>query len=96
MNKQIRELAEQAGGNFSTYCLTSNPPQYCESIELLDDKIEKFVELIKQSIYDKVKEELIPDEVIAEEQVHHQEYLKGCNAGIVDALCYIKQFGVEE
>ena len=103
MNKQIRELVKQAGGNFSTHCLTSNPPQYRESIELWDDKIEKFVELIKQSIYDKVKEELIPDEVIAEEffsnaeeQVHHQEYLKGCNAGIVDALCYIKQFGVEE
>jgi hypothetical protein len=103
MNKQVRELAKQAGGNFSTYCLLSNPPQYRESIELWDDKIEKFVELIKQSIYDKVKEELIPDEVIAEEffsnaeeQVRHQEYLKGCNAGIVDALCYIKQFGVEE
>jgi hypothetical protein len=97
MNKQVRELAKQAGGNFSTHCLTSNPPQYRESIELWDDKIEKFVELIKQSIYDKVKEELIPDEDIAEEQVHpFKYYLKGCNAGIVDALCYIKQFGVEE
>jgi hypothetical protein len=39
MNKQIRELVKQAGGNFSTHCLTSNPPQYRESIELWDDKI---------------------------------------------------------
>ena len=60
------------------------------------ENLKEFAELIKQSIYDKVKEELIPDDIIAEEQVHHQEYLKGCNAGIVDALCHIKQFGVEE
>ncbi len=56
----------------------------------------KLVELIKQAIYDDVKEELIPDDVIAEENPQFQEYLKGCNGGTVDALCHIKQFGVEE
>jgi hypothetical protein len=91
MNERIRELAEQAGIEieFDAY----------GEVRLLSayrSHLEKFVELIKQSIYDKVKEELIPDDIIAEEQVHHQEYLKGCNAGIVDALCHIKQFGVEE
>jgi FKBP-type peptidyl-prolyl cis-trans isomerase (trigger factor) len=91
MNKQIRELAEQASIEieFDDYGEARLLTAYGSSLE-------KFVELIKQSIYDKVKEELIPDEVIAEEQVNHQEYLKGCNAGIVDALCYIKQFGVDE
>jgi hypothetical protein len=91
MNQKIRELAERAG-------IEIEFDDYGE-VRLLTaygSDLEKFVELIKQSIYDKVKEELIPDDIIAEEQVHHQEYLKGCNAGIVDALCYIKQFGVEE
>jgi hypothetical protein len=55
-----------------------------------------FAELIKQAIYDIVKEELIPDDVIAGETPQFQEYLKGCNGGTVDALCHIKNFGVEE
>lgn len=90
MNRKIRELAEQAGfqsivrGDHNVFDISTK------------ENLKDFAELIKQSIYDKVKEELIPDDIIAEEQVHHQEYLKGCNAGIVDALCYIKQFGVEE
>jgi hypothetical protein len=90
MNQKIRELAEQAGfqsivrGDHIVFDISTK------------ENLKEFAELIKQSIYDKVKEELIPDDIIAEEQVHHQEYLKGCNAGIVDALCHIKQFGVEE
>jgi hypothetical protein len=55
----------------------------------------KLVELVKQAIYDDVKEELIPDDVIAEEKPQFQEYLKGCNSGTVDALCHIKNFGVD-
>ncbi len=55
----------------------------------------KLVELVKQAIYDDVKEELIPDDVIAEEKPEFQEYLKGCNGGTVDALCHIKNFGSE-
>jgi hypothetical protein len=90
MNQKIRELAEQAG--FQSIVRGDHIVFDISTKENLKD----FAELIKQSIYDKVKEELIPDDIIAEEQVHHQEYLKGCNAGIVDALCHIKQFGVEE
>ena len=57
---------------------------------------EKFVELIKQAIYDDVKEELIDDAIINEEPDRlSREYLKGCNGGTVDALCHIKNFGVE-
>ena len=86
MNEQIRLLAEEAVGTRKYV-----PPVW----QFYDYELEKFVELIKQAIYDKVKEELIPDDVIAEENAQFQEYLKGCNGGTVDALCHIKQFGVE-
>ncbi len=46
MNEQIRELVRKAGGHFSTRNLMSNPPQQVEFIELWDDRIEKFAELI--------------------------------------------------
>jgi hypothetical protein len=58
-------------------------------------RAQKLVEYVKQAIYDDVKEELIPDDVIAEENEKIQEYLKGCNGGIVDALGHIRRFGAE-
>jgi hypothetical protein len=51
MNEQIQELVKQAGGHFSTHNLMSNPVQQRESVELWDDKIEKFAELfLEESI----------------------------------------------
>jgi hypothetical protein len=52
MNERIRELVRQAGGHFSTRNLMSNPVQHRESIELWDDKIEKFAELIVRECAD--------------------------------------------
>ena len=46
MNERIRELVKRAGGHFSTRNLMSNPVQHRESVELWDDRIEKFAELI--------------------------------------------------
>ena len=46
MNERIRELFKQAGGHISMRNLASNPVQHRESVELWDDKIEKFAELI--------------------------------------------------
>lgn len=46
MNQRIRELARQAGAHVSTRNLMSNPPQHIETVELWDDRIEKFAELI--------------------------------------------------
>jgi hypothetical protein len=86
MNERIQQLAEEAMGTRKYV-----PPVW----QFYDHELEKFVELIKQSIYNKVKEELIPDDVIAEENPQFQEYLKGCNGGTVDALCHIKKFGVD-
>jgi hypothetical protein len=92
MNELIKELAEQANW-WKPLGLPSdwNEGDYVVSPE----QMEKFAELIKQAIYDIVKEELIPDDIIAEETPQLQEYLKGCNGGTVDALCHIKNFGVD-
>jgi len=56
MNERIKELVKQAGGRFSTHTLTSYPAQRRESIELWDNNIEKFAELIVESVLDQVKE----------------------------------------
>jgi hypothetical protein len=55
--------------------------------------VEIFAELLKQAIYDQVKDELIPDELIEQEKPELREYLKGCNGGTVDALVHIRNFG---
>lgn len=87
MNERIKLLAEQAEGT----------KKHVPAVwQFYDHELEKFVELIKQAIYDDVKEELINDAIINEEPDRlSREYLKGCNGGTVDALCHIKNFGVE-
>jgi len=52
MNERIKELVKRAGGHFSTRNLMSNPVQHRESIELWDDRIEKFAELIVKECRD--------------------------------------------
>lgn len=46
MNERIKELVKRSGGHFSTHNLMSNPVQHREFIELWDENIEKFAELI--------------------------------------------------
>ena len=58
-------------------------------------RAQKLVEYVKQAIYNDVVEELIPDDVIAQDNEKIQEYLKGCNGGTVDALGHIRRFGVD-
>ena len=57
MNERIRKLVKQAGGHFSTHNLMSNPVQQRESIELWDDNITKFAELIVRDCLDVIKGE---------------------------------------
>ena len=52
MNERIKELVKQAGGHFSTHTLTSYPAQHRESIQLWDQNIEKFAELIVKECAD--------------------------------------------
>jgi len=85
VNEQIRQLAEQAGYMEDEFGFGHwDMPEF-----------QKFVELFKQAIYDRVKEELISEEIILEEPTEWQQYLQGCNAGTVDALIHIKNFGVD-
>jgi hypothetical protein len=56
MNERIRELVKKAGGHFSTHNLMSNPVQHRESIELWDNRIEKFAELLIEEVLNEVKE----------------------------------------
>jgi len=82
MNKRIKELMIQ-----------SNPDGDFSGSEWV---FEKFAELIKQAIYDEVKEELMPDELVnIEPDSFSRQYLKGCNGGITDALHIIKNFGAD-
>jgi hypothetical protein len=46
MKERIKQLAREAGAHISTRNLMSNPPQHVETVELWDDRIEKFAELI--------------------------------------------------
>jgi len=86
MNEQIRKLAEQAGYMEDGFGFGHwDMPEF-----------QKFVELFKQAIYDQVKEELIPDELVdIEPDSLMRQYLKGCNGGTVDALIHIRNFGVD-
>ena len=86
MNERIYKLAEQAGGSRT---VDGGNIIFDDSGEL-----ERFVDLIKQAIYDEVKEELVEDELINRHRDSLvREYLKGNNSGIVDALNCIKNFG---
>jgi hypothetical protein len=57
MNERIKELAKEAGANISTRNLMSNPPQHVETVELWDDRIEKFAELIVRKCVDEMESE---------------------------------------
>jgi hypothetical protein len=89
MNEQLRELKRQAEKS------VLDIPAALDPAEFDDIFVEKFAELLKQAIYNQVKEELIPDNLIDKEPPDWQQYLRGCNAGTVDALLHIKNFGVD-
>ena len=87
MNKRIEELAKRAGFMDSWFS---------ESGDDCEPELRKFAELLKTAIYNNVKEWLSTDEQIAEESDPMvREYLKGYDSGNVDALCEIKNFGVD-
>ena len=84
MNERIRDLAQQAWDTTSVSKDFGHPTSFAQ----------KFAELIIAAIYDEVKEELIHDDDIAEERDPMViEYLQGMNAGTIDALGRIKNFG---
>jgi hypothetical protein len=84
MNERIQELAKESG-----------LIQYDTDGKIQD--VEKFAELIVRECVKESMEEIVSDELIAQENdplVH--EYLKGNNQGIVDAVFRFRNhFGVE-
>ena len=92
MNERIQHLVEQAE-EYAYVEYAKKETGYTFQQLFLN----KFVELIKQAIYNDVKEDLMEDASInAEPDRLSREYLKGCNGGTVDALYHINNFGVEE
>jgi hypothetical protein len=85
MNRQLKEIAEQAGyPDYMTYGQ--------------DLVLERFAELIVRECMKESMDEIVSDENIAQEKDPLiQEYLKGNNQGIVDAVVRFRNhFGVTE
>ena len=94
MNERIRELALQAGGHISTRNLASNPVQYVEDVELWNDKIEKFAELIVRECLKLNKGQLV---VIPKDQEDWDGHNYGFTAAVYGFEDLVKEyFGVEE
>lgn len=91
MNERIKELAK-------LYLCHERFTRYGESImeeyyEFYPEDLENFVEQIKHVIHDKVKEELIDNEIIQSIQIEEDRaYLEGNNGGVIDSLYHIKNF----
>lgn len=91
MNERIQQLAEQAEEEAYVEYAKKETGYTFQQLFL-----NKFVELIKQAIYNVVKEELMDDAIInAQSDTVIREYLKGRNGGTEEALYDIKNFGVE-
>lgn len=89
MNDKIKELWEQAGGQY----FKGDQSKYSEYTIV---NLEEFVQRLKEAIYDEVKEELLDEvDIGTEPDIEDRCYLRGCNGGIVDALCIIRNFGVD-
>ena len=88
MNERIRELVKQAGGRFSTHTLTSYPAQHRESIELWNQNIEKFAELIVRECVKLCEHESNDDE--------YDQYDMGMSVKAEDIkVSIMKTFGVK-
>jgi hypothetical protein len=92
VNERIQQLAEQAEEEAYVEYAKKETGYTFQQLFL-----NKFVELIKQAIYNVVKEELMDDAIInAQSDTVIREYLKGRKGGTEEALYDIKNFGVEQ
>jgi hypothetical protein len=88
MNERIKELVKQAGGHISMRNLASNPVQHIESVELWDDKIEKFAELIVKECADIIQRE-------SDKAIRNNTYMGDDVPASVTQWAIKKHFGVE-
>lgn len=96
MNKLINSLVDKTAAMVpGVYTVEYESGK--KGVEFNEEALNKFVELIKQAIYDDVKEDVMDDATInALSAIVIREYLEGRNGGIEDALYVIKNFGVEQ
>ncbi len=91
MNHRILNLIKVTNGKWHYNEYGSN-----SSVEFTVGDFEQLIALIKFEISKDVASEFIDDtDINSEKKAEVRDYLKGCNAGLTDALCRIKCFGEE-
>lgn len=91
MNYRILNLIKAANGKWHHSEYGSN-----SSIEFTVSDFEQLIDSIKKEIAKDVALEFIDDTAInSEKKAEVRDYLKGCNAGLTDALYRINWFGEE-
>lgn len=98
MNERIEQLVKRAGGHISTRFLASNPVQTKQTIELWDDRIDKFTNLLIEDVIDYLMDEAENlHEIAAEEQSWQQAAkLEFAAEHCIDLIAAIeKRFGVK-
>ena len=96
MNERIKELAEQAGVNLSSFQFSGTPIKY----EVSESDLEKFAELIVADCLKQIKDGLVDESELLYE---HDETTECVNEALMDAhhniaiyFGFAEQFGVEE
>lgn len=93
MNSEIRELAQTA---MSRMFNGSDPDGDIDRMYIPDEFVRVYTELLKEAIFNKVKDELVDDaDIEGEPSIEDRCYLRGCNGGTIDALCHIQNFGID-
>lgn len=84
MNERIINLAKQAGYEKDMFGYG-----HWDMAEF-----QNFVRLFQEEILNDLRNEIVSDDIIdAETDIEDRCYLRGCNGGIVDAMCIIQNFG---
>lgn len=92
MNEKIKNIFEKSGGYVSL--AYEHDGQMILSSEAT---IDKFVDLIKQELYNNIVSWMTNPDVIADESdITVKQWLEGYDQAIVDAACEIKIFGVDD
>lgn len=89
MNEKIKIIFEKAGG-FVSLAYEHDGQMILSS----EATIDKFVDLIRQELYNNIVSWMTTPEQIADEpDIAVKQWLEGYDQGIIDALCEVKIFG---
>lgn len=92
MNEKIKNIFEKSGGYVSL--AYEHDGQMILSSETT---IDKFVELIRQELYNNIVSWMTtPEQITDESDIVVKQWLEGYDQGIVDSLSEVKMFGVDD